>query len=199
MSTRPFAGFWLVLVTVLVLHAVSAEGQEAPPRFDLAQLMAQFAGVKSGTAQFTERRYLRVLKGPLIDSGILIYAAPNRLEKKTLSPAAEDMVIDGDTLTIVREGKTETLSLSSYPQIGAFIEGIRATLGGDLGTLQQIYETDLQGDFGNWSLALHPRDPAMRAVVVSIDISGNGVAITRVQTIEHDGDRTDMRIVGAGP
>jgi hypothetical protein len=139
-----------------------------------------------------------MLKGPLIDGGVLVYAAPNRLEKKTVSPEAEDLVIDGDTLTITREGKTETLNLPNYPQIAAFIEGIRATLGGDLGTLQQIYETDLRGDSGNWLLELRPRDPAMRAVVRLIDISGSGAEITRIQTVEHDGDRTDMAIVGAG-
>ncbi|HEV8016825.1 MAG TPA: LolA-related protein [Stellaceae bacterium] len=199
MSARSFAGFCLILLGIVrALSPPSAVADEAPQRFDLARLMAQFADVKVGTAQFTERRYLRMLKGPLIDSGILVYAAPNRLEKKTLSPEAEDMVIDGDTLTITREGKTETLNLPNYPQIAAFIEGIRATLGGDLGTLQQIYDTDLRGDSGNWLLELQPRDPAMRAVVRLIDISGSGAAIARIQTVERDGDRTDMMIVEAG-
>jgi hypothetical protein len=38
----------------------------------------------------------------------------------------------------------------------------------------------------------------MQAVVRSIAISGSGDVIDRIQTIEHDGDRTDMRITEDG-
>jgi hypothetical protein len=160
--------------------------------------MTRFAAVKSASAHYVERRYVHFLKGPLIAKGVLIFTAPNRLEKKTLEPAAEDMVIDGDTLTVQREGQTQTLSLSAYPQIGAFIEGIRATLTGDTASLQRIYEIDLQGGANGWSLQLQPRDPAMQAVVQSIVISGSGDVIDRIQTVEHNGDRTDMQITEDG-
>lgn len=128
----------------------------------------------------------------------MIFAAPNRLEKKTSEPTPEDMVIDGDTLTVQREGHTQTLSLSGYPQIGAFIEGIRATLTGDIASLQRIYQTDLQGDASGWQLVLVPRDPAMQAVVLSIAIVGSNDVIDRIETAEPNGDRTDMRITEDG-
>jgi len=193
MSLRRVAILPLILAVAFTLRIPAAAAQGAAP-FDLAHLMARFATIKSASAQFVERRYVHFLKGPLIAKGVLIFTAPNRLEKKTLEPAAEDMVIDGDTLTIQRQGQTQTLSLSAYPQIGAFIEGIRATLTGNTASLQRIYQTDLQGDANGWQLQLQPRDPAMRAVVRSIAISGSGAVIDRIQTVEHDGDRTDMRI-----
>ena len=197
MSLRRVAMLPLILAVAFTLHVTAAGAQGAAP-FDLAHLMARFATVKSASAQFVERRYLHFLKAPLIAKGVLIFTAPNRLEKKTLEPAAENMVIDGDTLTVQREGQTQTLSLSAYPQIGAFIEGIRATLTGDAASLQRIYQTDLQGNANGWLLQLQPRDPAMQAVVRSISISGSGSVIDRIQTIEHDGDRTDLRITEDG-
>jgi outer membrane lipoprotein-sorting protein len=197
MSLRRAAILPLILVAAFALRVPTASAQGAAP-FDLAHLMARFATVKSASAHYIERRYVHFLKAPLIAKGVLIFTAPNRLEKKTLEPAAEDMVIDGDTLTVQREGQTQTLSVSAYPQIGAFIEGIRATLTGDAASLQRIYEADLQGDANGWSLQLQPRDPAMQAVVRSISISGSGAVIDRIETIEHDGDRTDMRITEDG-
>jgi outer membrane lipoprotein-sorting protein len=197
MSLRRVAMLPLILAVAFTLHVPAAGAQGAAP-FDLAHLMARFATVKSASAQFVERRYLHFLKAPLIAKGVLIFTAPNRLEKKTLEPAAENMVIDGDTLTVQREGQTQTLSLSAYPQIGAFIEGIRATLTGDAASLQRIYQADLQGNANGWLLQLQPRDPAMQAVVRSISISGSGSVIDRIQTIEHDGDRTDLRITEDG-
>jgi outer membrane lipoprotein-sorting protein len=194
MSLRRAVMLPLILAVALALRVPTAGAQGAAP-FDLAHLMARFATVKSANAQFVERRYLHFLKAPLIAKGVLIFTAPNRLEKKTLEPAAEDMVVDGDTLTVQREGQTQTLSLSAYPQLGAFIEGIRATLTGDPASLQRIYQTDLQGDASGWQLQLQPRDPAMQAVVRSISILGSGAVINRIQTIEHDGDRTDLQII----
>ena len=193
MSWRREIALSLLLPVVLGLAVSPAFAQEAA-RFDLAQLMARFATIKTASAHFVERRYVHFLKAPLIDSGILVLTAPSRLEKKTLEPAPEEMVIDGDTLTIAREGQKQTLSLSAYPQLAAFIEGIRATLTGDGASLQRIYQVELRGEISAWQLQLQPRDPAMQAVVRSIAISGTGNVIDRIQTIEHDGDRTDMRI-----
>ena len=197
MSLRRAIVLSLVFAIAVALRIPAASSQGAAP-FDLAHLMARFATVKSASAQFVERRYLHFLKGPLVAKGVLVFTAPDRLEKKTLEPAPEDMVVDGDTLTIQREGQTQTLSLSAYPQVGAFIEGIRATLTGDAASLQRIYQTDLRGIESDWLLQLQPRDPAMQAVVRSISIWGNGNVIDRIQTIEHDGDRTDMRITEDG-
>jgi outer membrane lipoprotein-sorting protein len=197
MSARIRALLPLILSIAMALR-VSAAGAQAPVPFDLAHLMARFATVKGASAHYVERRYLRFLKAPLIANGVLIFTAPNRLEKKTLEPSVEDMIVNGDMLTIQRDGQTQSLSLSAYPQIGAFIEGIRATLTGDAASLQRIYEVDLQGSASRWSLQLEPRDPAMQAVVRSIAISGSGDVIARIETVEHDGDRTDMVITEDG-
>ena len=194
-----FSAVLLVLIVGWGVLAPPGHAQAPAAPFDLAQLMASLATVKSATAQFTERKYLRMLKSPLSDSGVLIYAAPDKLQKNTLAPTLENLTIAGDALTIERQGQTQTLSLSAYPQIGGFIEGIRATLAGDLAALQRIYDTHLDGTQSAWQLILQPRDDKMQAVVRAIYIGGNDNHITRIQTIEHDGDRTDMTIVQANP
>lgn len=153
----------------------------------------------SANARFVEHRYLHVLKKPLAVSGTLAYTAPGRLVKDTLDPKPEHVVIDGDALTVERDNKTETLQLADYPQIGAFIEGIRATLAGDLAALDRVYTVRLDGGAEAWQLRLEPRDPKMQAIVQAIVISGSRARIERIDTQESDGDRSEMTIIADAP
>ncbi len=59
------------------------------------------------------------------------YDAPDRLEKRTLKPRAETLVLDGGELTVERAHGRRVMDLRAYPQILPFVESIRATLAGD--------------------------------------------------------------------
>ena len=121
MSPRTLPG--IVLIVGLALVASPASAWAAPAPFDLSQLMFRFSAIKTASAHFTERRYLHMLRAPLDDSGVLIYAAPDKLQKNTLLPDRQNLSISGDTVTIEREGKAQTLRLGDYPQIAGLIEG----------------------------------------------------------------------------
>src|SRR5579864_5215908 len=136
----------------------------ASESWGLDALMRGLGTVQSATAHFVEHRYLHLLKKPLSSSGTLVYAAPGRLQKDTEEPKPEHLVVDGDTIAIERDGKTETLQLADYPQIGAFIEGIRATLAGDRAALERFYTVSVNGTGEAWELLLRPRDPKMQAI-----------------------------------
>jgi len=182
--------FWpCVLLVALLPSAAHAEAA-----WDLAQLLRGFHAVKEARAHYIERRTLSVLKRPIQDSGILSYVAPGYLRKETLQPHQELMVVEGDTLTIARDDKMQTLNRGDYPQIWAFVEGIRATLAGDRTALEAVYAVSLDGDQASWQMLLLPRDPATQQIVRSIKIVGSAAQIKRIETVERDGDRTDMFI-----
>ena len=192
--------FPLILALAVSLQALPVRGETpAAPAWGLRDLMRSLSAVPSATAHFVEHRYLHVLKKPLVVSGTLAYTAPGRLQKDTLAPKPEHVVIDGDTLTVEREGKTETLQLADYPQIGALIEGIRGTLAGDLATLDRVYTVHLDGSAEAWQLRLEPRDPKTQAIVQAIVISGSRARIERIDTQESEGDRSEMTIIADAP
>jgi len=194
-SEAPLRALGSILLLASLLHsAAHAEAAAAPAAWNLSQLLGGFRDVKHAQAHYVERRYLSVLKRPIQDTGILVYVAPNFLRKETLEPQHELLLVEGDTLTIERDGRTQTLTHGDYPQIWAFIEGIRATLAGDLLTLEAVYAVNLNGDEASWQLLLQPRDPAMQQIVRSIQIAGSAAQIKRIETVERDGDRTDMVI-----
>ncbi len=158
-------------------------------------LMNELGSRDSGTAQFVEKKYFAVLDRPLELSGTLAYS-PGYLEKLTLLPQRERTTISGDALTIeTGAGKqTRRLSLPRYPALWGFVEGLRATLTGDLSTLQRFYEIELHGSRGDWELVLLPSQAQMRAVLRLVSVRGSGGRITSIEMVETNGDRSLMQI-----
>jgi hypothetical protein len=189
----------LVIMGCGIQAVLSLSEAETQPVLSLPQLLLRLSSVKMAKARFTERKYLHILTAPLEDSGTLIYIAPSVLQKNTLQPKFERLLVDRDTLTIERERKTQTLKLADYPQAWSLIEGIRATLAGDIAALDRYYESRLDGSIGSWRLVLRPRDKKMQEVVQSLRIFGTDTRIDRIETEERDGDHTEMTMIEDGP
>ncbi len=178
------------LVLLLALGAGSAHAAD----WDLARLMRTLAANAGGRVSFVETRHLAILDQPLTTTGTLVYVAPARLERYTETPVRESMVLDADTLTLTREGKTHTLRLRDYPEAAALIESIRATLAGDRATLERTYALSLGGTAAQWTLDLLPADQAVAKVVVRIRVSGSEGEVLGMEIFQADGDRSVMRI-----
>lgn len=201
----PFAHrVWTVLLLfaagVCSSAAVAAEPGGAAG-WDLKQLMHELGQVKTAKARFVERKHLAILNAPLELSGTLVYVAPDRLEKHTLVPRAESLVLEREELTIEDKERTRrrTLVLQDYPVVWAFVESIRSTLAGDLSTLTRFYRVSFDGGEHRWRLMLKPSEPGMQDVVSEIRISGDRSWINTIEIIETGGDRSVMTITRDGP
>lgn len=175
--------------------AVAVAAQEPP--WGLSQLMASLGQVRAASGQFTERKTMHMLTQPLISQGRLAYVAPGHIEKTTLSPVPERLVMDGDRVTIASgpNNDTQTFSVTDYPQIGGLVEGIRATLAGDLPALDRFYTLRLSGTPAAWDLQLVPKDNDLARFVKWIDFRGNGNRIQTIDTENSDGEHSEMTIV----
>jgi hypothetical protein len=180
--------------------AVAAESSD-PAAWDVQRLMRELAQVKTANARFLERRHLGILTAPLESSGTLVYIAPDRLEKHTLRPRPESLVLERNELTVESKERNQrrTLVLQDYPVIWAFVESIRATLAGDLPALSRFYQVGLDGGERQWRLSLIPSDPRMQDVVSEIRISGDRSWINAIEMIETGGDRSVMTIIRDAP
>jgi len=180
--------------------AVSAEAGD-PAGWDIKRLMQELGQVKTAKGRFVERKYLTILNAPLELSGTLVYIAPSRLEKHTLAPRPESLVLEREELTIESKERNQrrTLVLQDYPVVRAFVESIRSTLAGDLATLNRFFEVALDGDERKWRLTLKPSDRKMQEVVSEIRISGDRNWTNAIEIIETSGDRSVMTITKDGP
>ena len=184
------------MVGIALLTATFLSVAAADANWGVAELMQGLAQVRKTSASFVERKYLRILTEPLESSGTLDYTAPSRLEKNTLLPRAESMILDNDKVTLEDKAKRQrrTFDLRAQPALRPFVESIRATLAGDLATLQRYYTIALQGDSDRWRLVLTPRESRMRAAVTEIRIAGSGTWVGSIEIVEPTGDRSVMTI-----
>jgi len=162
--------------------------------WDVAALMAAIAAHPAGKAKFTETKTLAVLDAPVVSSGELVHAPPDRLEKNTLAPKPESLVVERDMLTLERDGRKREVRLQQYPEILAIIEAVRGTLIGNRTLLEQYYELALTGSQQDWRLTLKPLDERMQRWVKQIVVTGRNGDILGIETEQADGDRSVMRI-----
>jgi outer membrane lipoprotein-sorting protein len=162
----------------------------AADAFTPEALMGLLARNKSNHADFVDRKFLSSLDRPLESSGELLYTAPGRLEKRTQKPKPETLIVDGDKLTIERNGTRRSISLASYPDIAPFIDSIRATLGGDLATLSRDYRVTVDGTSDNWRLVLLPSDQRLAASISRVTLTGHEGQIATFEVLQADGNRS---------
>lgn len=97
-------------------------------------------------------------------------------------------------LTVERNSRKYTLALARYPELGAFIDSIRATLAGNRFALEQVYKVALAGRGDDWTLTLTPLDSRMLKVVSTITLDGTRDLLRSVAIRQADGDRSVMRL-----
>jgi outer membrane lipoprotein-sorting protein len=196
---RPFRAHALAallagaLTPAFAPSAVEAAATDASG-WNLDRLMSTLGQKKSGHASFVETKYLSIATQPVTSSGELVFVAPDHLEKRTVSPKPEDLVVDGDKLTIARNGHQYTLALTQYPELSAFIESIRATLAGNRFALEQVYQVAVTGDGDDWTLTLTPRESRMLKTISTITLTGTRDLLHTVAIQQADGDHSLMRL-----
>ncbi len=188
---RPVCAALAAAMTGMVLALWSPSAFAA---WDLQQLMDTLAQTKSARATFVEKKHIALLDKPVESSGELLYTAPDRLEKRTLKPKPESMVINGGELLIERGRQKHQLQLQAYPELAAFIDSIRGTLAGDRSALERSYRLSLEGSAERWVLQLQPLEPKMLAVIQRIRITGAHNQVRGIDITQADGDSSTMTI-----
>lgn len=166
----------------------------AQPPFGVEQLFALMAGQQRLTTTYTEQKFIKGLEAPIESSGELLFEAPSRMVKRTLSPKAETLLLDGGQATVERGRQQRTVALEDHPEIAVHVEGLRACLAGDLDALVRLYWVSLAGTAAQWKMTLVPRDPQAAAQVKAITLSGEQADIRSVQVLLADGDSSLTRI-----
>jgi hypothetical protein len=186
-ATRRLAALFL-----LTAGAASALAAAPSPAFD--ELLALLRQRQHGHVSFTEVHTLSMLKEPLTSSGELFYEAPEHLEKRTLKPVPESLVLEHGVLRAQRGHRTRVIEVADFPEVVPFVESIRATLAGDRAALERYFDVDFEGDLGHWTLRLKPKDPAVAKSVADITLSGERDVIATVAIRQSDGDHSLITI-----
>jgi outer membrane lipoprotein-sorting protein len=184
-----------VLILALASMALSGRGACADVSgVDLNSILASLAKRQHGHVLYSEQIESALLKRPLHTSGELFFDAPDRLEKRTLQPRADDLLVEGDVVTIVRGTHRTAMRLADYPQLSPLLNAIRATLAGDRPTLEKNFQITASADGPGWSLTLEPLPSETKPVYKRIQIRGGDGAVRSVMLERVTGERTTMTL-----
>lgn len=184
---------WL-LCALTLCQAAAAAAPAAP----LERLMALLAQRKHGEVTFVERDHLSILTRPLESSGVLLYEAPDHLEKRTLKPHRITLVFDHGSLSATRGAHTYHIDLSAHREIAPYIDAVIDTLSGNRAGLERLFKVSMRGGLERWTLTLRPRDSHSSHIRL-IRIEGARADIRSVDIFKANGDHSRMTLGPAPP
>lgn len=179
-------------IACIAMAIALAVSTAAPAQtFSIDALMLQLARSADSTVRYRETKHSALLKVPLEMTGELRYKRPAFLEKRVITPHDERYTIEGDILTVERkrDGRAHAIALQSQPVLWALVEGIRATLRGDVATLRRFYRVELEGDATAWTLHLLPSGTDMAEFVRVVRLRGGNGRLRAMEVLEVSGDR----------
>lgn len=181
-------------LTALVLCAPTAPGWCA----ELDAILSSTAVEPPAEIGFHEERHSPMFKEPMILTGRLEYLAEGVLRKVIETPFAEDILIDGDEITVTRGGETRKLSLNRSRALKHILAAIEAVLRGDRNVLEESFQVDLAGTDAAWTLAMTPTSRAVAKRMDSLEIAGDSKAATSIR-INLSGDEWHLMTIGQQP
>jgi Outer membrane lipoprotein carrier protein LolA-like len=171
----------------------------AIPADAIAELLSGFTQHPHQQARFVEQTYSRVLKRPSETTGELYFDAPDRLEKRTLTPVRENLLVEGENVTVSRGAHRRSLRIADIPPLRPLLEGLRATLAGDLAGLSGHFAVSAAATDAGWLLTLRPLPNEPQPLYRRIQIRGRDGRVQSLEIERDTGERSVMTITTVEP
>ena len=185
----------MTYITLIVSSVALLWGAQVhAANIDMPTLMQQFASSKLVKAEFIERKYVKILDNPVESNGELIFQAPDRLEKRTLQPRPENLVIEGNKVSIERGTFKRSMSLDDFADMASLVKSLTATFRGDQVSIEQYFTWKLSGPANKWELVLKPKTSKLFVTLREIRLAGDNSYVHTVETTLTDGDRSLMTL-----
>jgi len=202
-ASRLALNVWLCVLVGLSPASTALADEAAPQAWNLEQLMQQRSHIKSERARFVEVRRTPSADLATTTEGVLIYEAPDRLERQTSTPFPQRAVVQGERMALDIETASgqhvrRDLALADVPGLRLFFAALRALLAGDLAALQQTFEIKFSGTESDWRLTLVPLAKADRHVR-DIVITGRAAELLSMDVNERNGDSSRTTLTPEAP
>jgi len=164
---------------------------------DLTAFVARLARPTPARTAYTEVRFVRMLRKPLVLHGELEYGGADKLGKTVIAPYHESMTIAEGNVVVRRDGRAErNFSLERAPELQALLSGFSALLGGDAAALQHAFTLQLVENGANWTLTMAPASAGLAKHLRDMVVHGAGDE-ARCFTLHETSGETSTMLVGA--
>jgi len=185
----------MLLLALAMLQANPQPAVDKATPSDAAALIARLAHPAPARTAYSEVRFVRMLRKPLVLRGELEYGGAERLGKTVTAPYRETMTIADGNVVVQREGHGERkFALDRAPELQALLSGFSALLGGDAATVQKNFTLQLVDNAQNWTLTMTPSSALSRHLR---DMVVDGAANEpRCFTLHESSGETSIMLIG---
>jgi outer membrane lipoprotein carrier protein len=187
----------LSIVFVAFSLIVSAQTQlsESQSNEVIASLTKAAASMQSMQCRFVQEKTSSMLAEPSVAEGTMHYAAPDRMRWEYTAPYAFALVVNGERLVKVTDGKAEVLEGNAGRMYQGMVNLIIGSASGKKLFDTTVFDIVFYDDNGFWRADMTPKRRDMKRMfsqlVFRFDKKTNG--ISRVEFVEAGGGITSIR------
>jgi hypothetical protein len=176
-----------------IASAPDAPRVDARATTDASALLARIARPAPATVEYAEVRFSKLLIAPVVTTGRLDYAGPDRLAKHVEAPYREDLFVERDEVRVERAGQSpKRIPMARAPELRGLLASFGALLGGDRAALERTFQLDVTEAADGWRLKMTPRDARVRSRLKVVDVVGRADAPRCLTVIQADGTTSTM-------
>ena len=184
----------LALLTISVWAQNEKPLTEAESQKVVAELTEAAAAMQTLQCHFIQEKISTMLAEPTVAEGTMHYAAPDRMRWEYTSPYAFALVVNGDRIVKVTEGRAEALEGNSSRMYQGIVGIIMGSASGKKLFDTSVFDVVLYDEGACWRAEMMPKRRDMKRMfsqlVFRFDKKTKG--ISRVEFKEAGGDVTSI-------
>lgn len=185
----------ILFVAVSLMVTAQTQLSESQTQEVIRQLMQVASTMQSMQCRFVQEKTSSMLAEPSVAEGTMHYAAPDRMRWEYTAPYAFALVVNGERLVKVTDGKAEVLEGNAGRMYQGMVNLIIGSASGKKLFDTTVFDIVFYDDNGFWRADMTPKRRDMKRMfsqlVFRFDKKTNG--ISRVEFVSANGDITSIR------
>ena len=185
----------ILFVAVSLMVTAQTQLSESQTQEVICQLTQVASMMQSMQCRFVQEKTSSMLAEPSVAEGTMHYAAPDRMRWEYTAPYAFALVVNGERLVKVTDGKAEVLEGNAGRMYQGMVNLIIGSASGKKLFDTTVFDIVFYDDNGFWRADMTPKRRDMKRMfsqlVFRFDKKTNG--ISRVEFVSANGDVTSIR------
>ena len=188
---------WLSILFVAMSLFASAQTQlsEAQSQELMTSLTEAASSMQTMQCRFVQSKTMAMLAEPSVSEGKMYFSSPDRLRWEYLTPYPFALVVNGDRIVKVTDGKTEVLDGNSGRMYQGIVSMIMGSASGKKLFDTSAFDIVLYDEGTCWKAEMTPKRRDMRRMFNQLvfHFDKKSQVIDHVEFMEPKGDKTEIR------
>ena len=188
---------WLSILFVALGLSVSAQTSlsEAQSQELMASLTKAASSMQTMQCRFVQSKTMAMLTEPSVSEGSMYFSSPDRLRWEYLTPYPFALVVNGERIVKVTDGKAEVLEGNSGRMYQGIVGMIMGSASGKKLFDTSAFDVALYDDGAFWKAEMTPKRRDMKRIFSQLvfHFDKKTQVIDHVEFIEPKGDKTEIR------